>query len=226
MNRYLLNEIFYSECTACGCKINPVSYLCNNCEDELPFVKDYCLSCGYPLEITVTYCRNCTSKTGYDNLIIPFWYKGIIKEMLKNIKFRYGFREIFYIKHIINELKLDLSIYDFLMPVPSHFLRKIRRFRHPSDIISDKLSSDYNIKKLPAIKRDKYTRYQWQLKKNMRTLNVKNAFKLKRDVYKLKILLIDDILTSGSTINACAGVLKRNGADRVDCFILSKGVFT
>lgn len=201
------------------------SYLCDSCLKTLPYVKNSCPSCGYPLEVEAAYCRNCFNKNKYDFLYIPFWYTGVIKTLLKEIKFRYGVRGIYFLKELISTLNYDFSGYDAVVAVPSHMIRKLRRFKHPADIISDVLADKNNIPKKGILVRHKYTKYQWQLKKKSRKINVKNAIGIKSDVSKLNILLVDDILTTGNTINECARVLKKDGASKVDCFVLSKGVF-
>jgi len=221
----LLNEIFYCECAVCNDLIDVGSYLCGSCIKKLPYVKNVCFSCGYPLEVETVYCRNCFNKNNYDFLYIPFWYTGVIKKLLKDIKFRYGVREIYFLKELVPLLNYNFLKYDVVVPVPSHIIRKLRRFRHPVDIISAALADKYNIPKKDVLVRRKNTEYQWQLKKKNRETNLKNAIGLKTSVYKLNILLIDDILTTGSTINECARVLKKGGASKVDCFVLSKGVF-
>jgi len=225
VNRCLLNEIFYSECAGCSTTIEPGKYLCRQCLETLPFVAERCESCGYPLEISASYCRNCSSNKFFDYLFIPFWYKGMVKEALKNLKFRYGFREISFFKYLTNFIECRADDYDFITPVPSHFLRKFRRFCHPADIIATTIAERYDKKKVEILKRRKYTKYQWQLKKNMRHVNVRKAFELREEVKDSKILLVDDIMTTGNTLNECAKLLKSNGAFGVDCLVLSKGVF-
>lgn len=221
----MLNEIFYSECAGCDTTIPPGEYLCRQCLEDLPFVTETCETCGYPLEISASYCRNCFSSKFFDYLFIPFWYKGVIKEALKNVKFRYGFREINFFKYITGFIDCHAGNYDFITPIPSHFIRKFRRFIHPADIIASNIAKKYDKKKVEILKRRKYTKYQWQLKKNMRHTNVRKAFELRKEVRGSKILLVDDIMTTGNTLNECAKLLKRNGASNVDCLVLSKGVF-
>jgi len=225
VSRCLLSEIFYRECAGCNSFVDMGSYLCDSCLKTLPYVKNSCPSCGYPLEVETAYCMNCFNENKYDFLYIPFWYTGVIKKLLKEIKFRYGVRGIYFLKELISTLNYDFSGYDVVVSVPSHMIRKLRRFRHPADIISDVLADKNKIPKKGILVRHKYTKYQWQLKKKSRKINVKNAIGIKSDVSKLNILLVDDILTTGNTINECARVLKKGGASNVDCFVLSKGVF-
>lgn len=221
----MLNEVFYSECADCNDRIPPGEYLCPQCLENLPYVTEICDNCGYPLEISATYCRNCASKKYFDFLFTPFWYKGVIKEALKNLKFRYGLREIKFIKYLSGFTDCNANDYDFITPVPSHFIRKFRRFRHPADVVAANIANNHSEKRVEILKRSKYTKYQWQLRKNMRHVNVRKAFSLRKEVKGLKILLVDDIMTTGNTLNECAKLLKVNGAVKVDCFVLSKGVF-
>jgi ComF family protein len=103
-------------------------------------------------------------------------------------------------------------------------MRKLKRFFHPTDIIAKELSEKYAIKFKKTLKRIRNTDFQWKMSKQNRFKNVKGAFLSICDVSGLKILLVDDIMTTGATINECALVLKNNGAEKVDCFVFSRGL--
>ena len=73
-----------------------------------------------------------------------------------------------------------------------------------------------------ALKRTRKTEYQYKLKSYMRHKNVKNAFSCIKDISGLKILLVDDIITTGATVSECCKVLRKSGASVIDVYSLSK----
>jgi len=164
----------------------------------------------------------------YDNLlrtaILDFKYKGktALAKPLENILFA-AFLRHFY------ENRIDLVI-----PVPLH----ITRFRQRGFNQSFLLIVNW-AKKLPdiepgysfqvhrhAMERRRQTKPQTGLDKKERTLNLKNAFTIKNpsDVAGKNILLVDDVYTTGSTVNECADVLKKGGAKRVDVLTLARAM--
>lgn len=150
-----------------------------------------------------------------------------MKTLLKTIKFKDNFKSCAYLKLLLyNKIKLlDFSQYDMIAPVPSHFSRKMTRLFHPSDIAAKIISRGSSVPLVKALKRGRKTEYQWKLSKKARMNNVKESFLTVKDVLGLKILLVDDIYTSGATSKECAKQLKLSGADSVDLYIIAKGVF-
>ncbi|MGA1861708.1 phosphoribosyltransferase family protein [Deferribacter thermophilus] len=147
-----------------------------------------------------------------------------MRKFLKYVKFHYGIKY----GHIFNFLLKRILFthnYDLITPVPAHFIRNFRRFVQPAYIIAKILAKNNNMKYEQVLKRVKKTDYQWKFKKKERGKNIKGAFCLDSDVKGLKILLVDDIITTGSTINECSKVLKENGSKKVDVFCLAKGKF-
>ncbi|MDP2365210.1 MAG: ComF family protein [Ignavibacteria bacterium] len=115
--------------------------------------------------------------------------------------------------------------YDFIVPVPIHSARMRERGFNQSDVIAHALSRELAVPmKTELIFRIKYTKTQTLLSKDERKKNVENIFKPKKgfDCYSIKnILLVDDVLTTGSTINSAANCLLQMGAKRIDCASLA-----
>jgi ComF family protein len=158
-------------------------------------------------------------------LTFYYWYKKEIRTVLTDIKFRFGIKSVGVIKCLIQNINIDKSDYNLITVVPSHTLRKFIRFFHPAKIIAKSLSLQSGIPYESLIKRIKNTDFQWKMSKKERHLNVKNIFVCKKNLSGLKILLVDDIVTTGSTLNECAKVLKKSGAVRVDALALTRGVY-
>lgn len=224
----LLNEIFYSNCAVCSAELSPLDYLCENCfNKEISFIENRCEKCGYPLEISAVFCKNCLAENYFNKMYVCCWYSGILREIIKNIKFKYSIKQKFIIEKLVLDSlsKFDLTHYDLIVPTPVHIYRRFIRFVHLSEMIAKILSKKLQIPYFNILKKKRYTDFQWKHKKDDRFANIKNSIVSKKKVFGLNILLVDDIITSGATANECAKVLIKSGAKNVDCFMLAKGHF-
>jgi ComF family protein len=128
-------------------------------------------------------------------------------------------------KMLYRRLKMDnMSDYDYITSVPIHQAKKRDRGYNQSDFIGKGLSKESGIKFHPKlIKRNKYTETQTKLSSEQRKSNVADVFipyNNKINISGLKILIVDDVLTTGSTINSAARVLKDMGAGIVNAAAL------
>jgi len=221
----VFDEIFYSECLYCSTAVKYRETICKACFSEIKKVIHRCRLCGYPLNVEAEVCKNCLESKYYDKLFIPFWYTSVVKSVLKKIKFRYNIKGYRLIDELVRKNLMKMDRYDIITYVPSTFMRRFRRFVHPAEYIANILSDIYMTPCEPLLKRVRNTSYQWRLKKKERLKNVSEAFTPKKELFDLKILLVDDIMTTGATLNECAKMLKGAGARKVDCYVLSKGLF-
>lgn len=113
-----------------------------------------------------------------------------------------------------------------IISIPLHHKKELSRGYNQALLISKALSRELKIPECSGVlKRIKYTDAQSLLKKGDRSINVKGAFRvINSDMIKDKsILLVDDILTTGSTANECSKVLKEAGARIVDAAVIASG---
>jgi ComF family protein len=137
-----------------------------------------------------------------------------------------GFRRIGkeFGKELGNKLVKEVSLlYDGIVPVPIHHARLRERGFNQSEIIAESISEVLNVPVVKPIKRRIYTPTQTQLSKSERKVNLIDAIVPADNSMKLtgNFLLIDDVLTTGSTINECATIMLQMGAIRVDCAVLA-----
>ncbi|MGA1847378.1 ComF family protein [Deferribacter abyssi] len=147
-----------------------------------------------------------------------------MRSLLKYYKFHFGFKKLTIFDRLLTGLTLSDN-YHVVTPVPVYILRRFVRLVQPAYYLSKLISKKFSIRYKTILKRVRMTEYQWKLRKNLRIKNIKGAFECIGYVNNLKILLVDDIITTGSTINECAKILKKSGAKKVDVFCLSKGMF-
>ena len=162
-----------------------------------------------------------------DGLTFCFYYDDKIKEAIKKIKYRNLFS---YVDELVARgiSKLDLEQFkDFMIiPVPLHEKRLKSRGFNQAEIIGKVLSGKLNIQlRTDILKRVKDTSSQVKLNKKAREENIKDAFTVNSKVKfkNMKALLVDDIFTSGATLNECAKILKKAGVQKVWGFTLAHG---
>jgi competence protein ComFC len=213
-------------CTVCGGKTRAGEYLCEQCEAKATrIVAPFCQQCSEPFEgaITTTFtCANCAHRTIYfDAAVAAYRGRGIVRQIIHD--FKYG-RQV-HLRHLVarwlraafDDERLHGRQFHIIVPVPLHPTRQRERGFNQASLLAELLSTRISIPCKPLLKRIRYTTTQTALDRAERMENLHNAFRLRRnaDVRGLRVLLIDDVLTTGSTLSECARVLKRAGANSV-----------
>ena len=210
-------------CTICRKSIRAGEYLCDQWETKaVRIVAPFCQKCSKPFEgsITNTFaCANCAHRTIYfDAAVAAYRGRGIVRQIIH--EFKYG-RQI-YLRHLVgrwlnsalDDERLRQSHFDVIVPVPLHPTRRRERGFNQASLLAELLSAQTSIPAKPLLERTRYTTTQTALDRSERMENLHNAFRLRKnaDVRGLRVLLVDDVLTTGSTLNECARILKRAGA--------------
>ena len=142
-------------------------------------------------------------------------YQGIIRKLILNYKFQdktYLYKT--FVKFLLKNKKIveNIKTYDIIIPVPMYKTKKWLRGYNQVELIARELSKDLNIPlKCTTLTKIKDTKKQSSLTRAERKQNIKNAFIVKNasDIENKKILLFDDIITTGSTLNECSKTLKK-----------------
>lgn len=210
--------LFPSTCLVCGKQKQ--DSLCAHCYQELN-------------KEAVFELKNVTDDRFYfDYHIYAFYYQGRIKKLLTAFKFQEkSYLYSIFAKILVKNKKICgfLEKYDIIIPVPIHQKRKAQRGYNQSELICKELVKRVKEKTQIQIETDclikiKHTKPQSSLNKQERMENVKDVYKLqnKEKIKDKKIILLDDIYTTGSTVNACAKLLKENGAECVLIVTIAK----
>ncbi len=218
-----LDLVFPISCLECG---RDGVYLCGNCINKLPRLPNqFCIVCQNPAPFGKTHAE-CRTKNTVDGSISSLSYKD--RQISKLIEvFKYNF--VADLAPILSQLMLEairaqgLADYfsDFeIMPIPLHSRRLNWRGFNQAELLAQKLAKQLNIKlENNLVIRSKFTKPQVKLTAEERRKNIDNAFALTGDPSNKKILLVDDVVTSGSTANELAKLLKR--AHAAEIWILS-----
>lgn len=222
-------ELFFPrKCILCGTVLQKGSYgVCAGCRSKLPVIKEpRCLHCGKPIDsIRQEYCTDCTGRTSSLDGGIALWeYTDSMRQVMAD--FKYGgcesdaefFANEFAAYHSV---KLQSWNIQAIVPVPLHWRKRWFRGYNQAEsfagILGQKLSVPVYTE---VLKRIRYTEPQKGLDSRQRRKNLQGAFDAAKDAEnRIKncttILLVDDIYTTGATLEACADVLRRLGVQRV-----------
>ncbi len=224
--------IFPSFCHLCHTALEPYERIaCYECfEKIIPVGKNVCKKCGKPLSAdSPSLCINCI------NLLPPFilhrsfaFYEGVMREIMFLIKFKkmaYLAKAIARYSYQSLEDKDKIFDCDYIIPVPISKERRKERGFNQSEIIAEQISMLIKKELLKNVLiKIKNTIPQSLLPLKERKKNIAGSFGL-RNVELIKgrrILLIDDIYTSGSTVFECSKILKKNGAEDVRVFTIAR----
>ena len=225
----LKDLLFPKMCLVCN---HAGTYICLKCEIKLvPVKNDSCLYCGNTSYLGLTH-EFCKQKNGVDGLLSVFVYNPTLKAIIRNLKYRGvydAFHELFFsIREpaIIKFYKLRRkNPAAFLQPIPLHKEKLLKRGFNQSVYIANFFRHITTYKVIDVLVRSKNTSAQAQTKDRVsRVLNIKDAFSLRRNVSidKKNIILVDDVVTTGSTVKEAATILKRVGAHKIFVFSLGR----
>lgn len=202
-----------------------------------------CLICGRPAQNDLcNKCKTLLTKQqiiGIDNYLsyeeIKFdehMYLYVYDGIIRNLILKYKFQEKSYLykiflKNLKNNQKIYLFLkkYDIIIPVPISKKRKKQRGYNQTALLSKEISKEFNIEyNGKCLFKHKHTQPQSSLNKEDRIKNVKNVYSVRNQekIINRNILLIDDIYTTGNTVNECSRVLKQAGAKNIGILTLAK----
>ncbi len=229
--RAFLSNIFFPKHTGCifcdnDCDIVSDYDICSNCLNELPVnYENICKKCGKPLK-EESSCKLCKHTKHYFKLArAPFKYEGKIKEALLSLKFNNGryvassLAYFLFLEYSNLEIEADLVI-----PLPISEQRMKERGYNQSTLLAQSFCKLTNLPLIDnCLVRVKNTEKQSNLPLEKRKDNVKNAFKVssRKSVKDKIIVLIDDIFTTGATVNSACKTLLQAGAKQVYILVVA-----
>lgn len=217
-------DIFFPKyCVSCKARGD---YICTNCFSFISFdVSAICLVCNKGSIDGLTH-PGCSSRYAIDGAFSAIAYKGIVKKLIYSFKYKPYLSDL---KNVLADLFFEAIIQNsefntayknkpVLVPIPLSGIRLRRRGYNHAGILAQELSKRLNLEFLDVLKRTRETKSQFGLSQKARKENIKGAFETRefKDLSKIPfVFLVDDILTSGSTLLEAARILKRSGVKKV-----------
>jgi competence protein ComFC len=214
--KILLDLLFPKKCVCCH---KWGSFVCSNCYQKITFKKTQdCPGCN-AITDKGRYCTRCRSKHALLGVTTLGYYKDpILKALIQELKYKgiYAISEdmAHWLALLIKKEKL---CFDLIAYVPMTQKRKGRRGYNQSEEVAKHLSKEAGIPLFKGLKKVRETKTQVGLSKKDRLKNLQDAFVVKKNSALLgkRIILIDDVITTGTTLNECARTLEAAGAKRV-----------
>ncbi len=208
----LLSELIYpARCAACRRK---GAWLCSDCLQQcVRHGEGCCARCG--VRVTGDSCSTCHRYIRYlDGLNAAYEYSGPVRDLVHRFKYD-GMHAA--AEWMADRMPLDCLPGDaVLIPVPLHPSRKRERGYNQSDLLARALAGRSGLMTVRALERVRRTRPQSHQDAAARWENIRDAFELTRKLERGRVaVLVDDVCTTGATLEECASVLKRMGVERV-----------
>lgn len=207
-------------CMCCGREIFDELGFCEDCRKSVVMNNGKtCKRCGVGIDGAEDYCANCAfDKVYFDKSYAVFSYEGAVRQAILSMKFngkgRYAKVFARYLAYLATNNNLQ---FDAVCFPPMSADAKRKRFYNQSQLLARYFCNimDCDDKYLDALVKVKQTERQEKLNKVERKTNLVGAYKAQADVKGKRVLVIDDVKTTGATLNECAKVLKRKGAASV-----------
>lgn len=231
--RGFVDLVYPPRCYVCGQASQKP--LCDACLAKIELIKSspLCERCGKPLLESASNCHTCRGRRLYFSHVRAIGlYDGVLKEAIHALKFGGGRRLGYFFAQLMAEsLPDDFIQVDVVTFVPLHRRKRRNRGYNQAELLAKAFGRRTGKPVKQLLKCRRRTKDQTKLSLKDRRANVREAFRLlskstswQENLRDKRIILIDDVYTSGSTVNECAWVLRRAGAKEVKVFTLARTI--
>ncbi len=226
----VLSVLLPQHCLFCRVKTTNQFAICKDCLADLPSNFSHCERCSLPLEASAEYtgprlCGNCQSHRYYYDLVYsPFLYSDGIRYLIRQLKYHQKLHYSAVLATLFTEAMTDkLNLPQLFIPMPMHPDRLRQRGFNQALELTRRLCSHYpSPMNGQSLVRTRNTELQAGLDKKQRQKNVRHAFTLVKGIQFQHVALVDDVMTTGSTVNEAARILKAAGIRQVDIWCLAR----
>ena len=225
----LQSLLFPPTCRLCLAPGQERLEICPDCHRELPWLTHSCSGCALPLpaESDASLCSNCQKRRlKLDSCRALFGYQPPVDQWIQRLKFRQDLSLARLLGELLAREVASPTPHSqpVLVPVPLHRKRLAERGYNQALEISRPLHRlGYRID-TDICHRIAATRAQTSLSAQARRANVRSAFSVKKRLQDKAIILVDDVMTTGATLDELAARLKQAGAERVDAWVIARTV--
>ncbi len=227
------NWLFPAQCAVCGGGVPGGAGICVDCHAQIPVAEEACPRCGAPGrsggEASARVCGACqTQPPCFDEVIAGSLYRQPVSQLIQAFKFGGKLHLAPILATLLRrQIKLEGAMPDVIAPVPLHASRmRHRGYNQSAELtryLARYLSKDLSVTcRMRLLKRIRPTLPQTKLAGKQRRKNVKNAFSLNESVKGKHVAVVDDVMTTGSTVNEIARVLKQAGASKVSVWVVAR----
>lgn len=216
----VINSLYPRRCVLCDKVIEHNRFLCSDCMYVPKHItNDACFKCG----VRKSKCRCKTVRYHFKAVVAPFWYEDKIRDAFLKFKFNDATEYVDYFAgEMVKVIKriYDNILFDAIAYVPTTKKQLHSRGYNQCEILANKISDLISVPvEHKALKKLFDNQTQHTLTREERVQNVRNAYASGCDLTGKTVLLIDDIKSSGATLNECAKQLLLGGADTVYCAV-------
>ena len=218
---FLLDLFFPADCKTCKETLRwNENYICKSCFDKIePLKPPLCGKCGRHIDGGII-CFSCKSRRIYFEKAKSYGeFSGVLKEAIHLLKYD---KKLILVDKLANLMDGIVDLFEgefhYLVAVPIHKKKQRKRGFNQTELLSDKISKMRGIPILSGLTKEIDTPHQVGLDYSERMQNVKGSFRWKgnkKQIEGKRLLLIDDVMTTGSTVNECSNVLMAEGAEVV-----------
>lgn len=233
LGQWALAQAFPPRCPACHESVDTQHNFCQACFSTIKHIAaPLCQCCGIPFAFDVgadARCPECLAEPPqFDTARAPMVYDAISSRMVHALKFHDRYTGVNRaVRMMTAALDPQYAAIDIIVPVPLHWRRLLMRRYNQAALLAYGLAAQLNTPCAPhALKRTRYTRPQMRMKRAERITNARHLFAVQQETMLRgkNVLLVDDVITTGATINACAAAMKKAGAAQVHAISLARTV--
>jgi ComF family protein len=225
-----IDLLFPKVCFGCDIRLQgKEKILCSDCEGSLQFLTGVCEICGSPEN--PSDCPVCNSnKFVFDKARSVYIFSKTVQNLIHELKYNEMKRIAKYMGEYVSEylhLFQPFGNVDIIAPVPLHMVKKRARGFNQAEFLSKEISGHVNWLHIPKlVLRNRFTDTQTKLNRKQRQENVSDAFTLnpKFEIQNKNILIVDDVFTTGATVNSICKLLKKNHAAKIYVLTIARAL--
>jgi ComF family protein len=230
----ILDAFYPPHCAQCRGDTASGVHLCASCAGQASRIETpFCRQCSQPFDGAITgefICHQCRDRRlHFECAVARFRSRGVVREFLHRFKYdrhfylRYPLAD--WLMEAVKDERISAQPFDAFVPVPLHSVRLREREFNQAEVLARLVARRTGKPVLHALKRVRYTTTQTRLDRDERMENLRNAFRVRHAsaVQSRHLILVDDVFTTGSTVDECARVLRQAGAASVRVVTVARG---